>query len=92
MVLKAGVMAQGAIIAIIGLLFMFAAWRVDPGAAGGVGEAFSWLSGQIYGRFLVIAVCLGLVGFAVFCFVNAALRIVPKVSEPDLRSLADLVR
>lgn len=91
-VLKAGVMAQGAIIAVIGLLFMFAAWYADPGAAGGVGEAFSWLSDQIYGRFLVIAICLGLVGFSIFCFVNAAFRIVPKVSDPSLKSLADLVR
>ncbi|WP_411840350.1 DUF1206 domain-containing protein [Paracoccus sp. ME4] len=92
MILKAGVMAQGAVIAIVGLLFAFAAWRVDPSQAGGVGEAFSWLAGQSHGRILVIAICLGLGGFAVFCFVNAAYRIVPKVAEPDLRSLADLVR
>lgn len=91
-VLKAGVMAHGTVIAIVGLLFLFAAWRADPGAAGGVGEAFSWLSGQIYGRFLVVAICVGLIGFAIFCFVNAVYRIVPKVAEPDLRNLADLVR
>lgn len=88
-VLKAGVMAHGVVIAVIGLLFLFAAWRADPNAAGGVGEAFAWLSHQAYGRFLVIAVCVGLVGFAVFCFVNAAYRIVPKVADPGIRSLAD---
>lgn len=88
-VLKAGVMAQGLVIGVIGLLFLFAAWRSDPQAAGGVGEAFSWLSNQAYGRFLVIAVCVGLVGFAIFCFVNAAYRIVPKASGPDIQSLAD---
>ena len=88
-ILKAGVMAHGLVIGVIGLLFLFAAWRSDPQAAGGVGEAFSWISNQVYGRFLVIAVCVGLVGFAVFCFVNAAYRIVPKASGPDIQSLAD---
>lgn len=33
-------------------------------------------------------VCLGLLGFALFCFVNAAYRIVPKVSGPDVQTLA----
>lgn len=88
-VLKAGVMAQGVVIGVIGLLFLFAAWRANPQEAGGVGEAFSWLSEQAYGRLLVIGVCLGLVGFAIFCFVNAAYRIVPKASDPNIRSLAD---
>jgi hypothetical protein len=88
-ILKAGVMAHGLVIGVIGLLFLFAAWRSDPQAAGGVGEAFSWISNQVYGRFLVIAVCVGLVGFAIFCFVNAAYRIVPKASGPDIQSLAD---
>ncbi|WP_246020559.1 DUF1206 domain-containing protein [Paracoccus subflavus] len=90
-VLQAGVMAHGLVIGVIGWLFLFAAWRADPQEAGGVGEAFSWLSSQAYGRFLVVAVCLGLAGFAIFCFVNAAYRIVPKASEPDLHSLADRV-
>ncbi|MGZ3215831.1 DUF1206 domain-containing protein [Paracoccus sp. T5] len=87
-VLRAGVIAHGVVIGVIGLLFMFAALRADPQAAGGVGEAFSWLSGQIYGRLLVIAVCVGLVGFAIFCFVNAVFRIVPRASGPDVQSLA----
>lgn len=88
-ILKAGVMAQGLVIGVIGLLFLFAALHSNPEEAGGVGEAFTWLSSQAYGRFLVIAVCVGLVGFAVFCFVNAAYRIVPKASGPDIQSLAD---
>nr|WP_111301793.1 DUF1206 domain-containing protein [Paracoccus saliphilus] len=87
-VLRAGVIAHGVVIGVIGLLFLFAALRADPQAAGGVGEAFSWLSGQIYGRLLVVAVCVGLVGFAIFCFVNAVFRIVPRASGPDVQSLA----
>ena len=87
-VLKAGLVAHGIVVGVVGLLFLFAAWRANPQKAGGTGEAFSWLSGQIYGQILVTGICLGLVGFAIFCFVNAAYRIVPKLSGPDIRSLA----
>lgn len=87
-ILKAGLIAHGIVVGVVGLLFLFAAWRANPQQAGGTGEAFSWLSGQVYGQILVIGICLGLVGFAVFCFVNAAYRIVPKVSGPDIQSLA----
>ncbi|WP_128253600.1 DUF1206 domain-containing protein [Falsirhodobacter deserti] len=90
-ILKAGLMAHGVVIGVIGLLFLFAAWQADPQAAGGVGEAFSWLSKQVYGQILVISVCIGLVGFAIFCFVNAFFRIVPKASGPNMQSLADKV-
>ncbi|MFN4060338.1 MAG: DUF1206 domain-containing protein [Paracoccus hibiscisoli] len=87
-VLKAGLIAHGAVVGVIGLLFLFAGWRADPDKAGGTGDAFSWLSDQVYGQILVTGICLGLLGFALFCFVNAAYRIVPKVSGPDVRSLA----
>ena len=87
-VLKAGVIAHGVVVGVIGLLFLFAAWRANPQTAGGAGEAFSWLSNQVYGQILVVAVCVGLVGFAIFCFANAAHRIVPKASGPGVQSLA----
>ncbi len=86
--LKAGVIAQGVVVGIVGLLFTYAAIRANPQEAGGVGEAFSWLSQQAYGQVLVAIVCVGLLGFALFCFVNAAYRIVPKASDPDVQSLA----
>ncbi|MCO6363724.1 MULTISPECIES: DUF1206 domain-containing protein [Paracoccus] len=87
-VLKAGLIAHGVVVGVVGLLFGFAAWQANPQQAGGTGEAFSWLSGQVYGQILVTGVCLGLLGFALFCFVNAAYRIVPKVSGPDVQTLA----
>ncbi|QBX35945.1 DUF1206 domain-containing protein [Paracoccus liaowanqingii] len=87
-ILKAGLIAHGVVVGVVGLLFLFAAWRANPQEAGGTGEAFSWLSGQVYGQLLVIGICVGLLGFAVFCFVNAAYRIVPKVSGPDIQTLA----
>jgi hypothetical protein len=86
--LKAGVISQGVIVAIVGLLLVYAALQADPSEAGGVGEAFSWLSGQPYGRILVVVICVGLLGFALFCFVNAAYRIVAKASDPDIETLA----
>lgn len=86
--LKAGVISQGVIVGIVGLLFVYAAIRANPNEAGGVGAAFSWLSQQAYGQILVAAVCVGLLGFALFCFVNAAYRIVPKAADPDVETLA----
>jgi hypothetical protein len=86
--LKAGVISQGVIVAIVGLLFVYAALQADPSEAGGVGQAFSWLYDQPYGRILVGVICVGLLGFALFCFVNAAYRIVPKASDPDIETLA----
>ena len=85
--LKAGLGAQGLVIAIIGGLFVYAAWRANASQAGGVGEAFDWLTAQPYGQFLVVFVCIGLLGFALFCFVNAAYRIIPKAEGDDIETL-----
>jgi len=86
--LRAGVAAQGVIVTLIGGFITYAGLTADPEKAGGVGEAFSWLHEQAYGQILVIAVCIGLLGFALFCFVNATHRIIPKVTGDDIESLA----
>ena len=86
--LRAGVAAQGVTVTIIGGFLLYAAWTADPSQAGGLGQTFSWLSQQLYGQVLVTALCLGLLGFAVFLFVNALYRIVPRLSDPDMRNLA----
>lgn len=85
--LKTGCMAQGVAIAIIGGLFLNAALQHDPSEAGGTGQAFSWLSQQTYGQVLVTLLCLGLLAFAFFCFVNAGYRIVAKVADEDVETL-----
>ncbi|MGZ9810707.1 DUF1206 domain-containing protein [Pseudoroseicyclus sp. H15] len=87
-VLKAGLIAQGVVIGIIGLLIALAALQHDPSQAGGVGSAFDWLYAQPYGRLLVGVLCIGLLGFAVFCFVNAFYRIVPKAAGPGVESVS----
>jgi hypothetical protein len=86
-ILKAGLAARGVIIGVIGLLFVFAAWWADPYEAGGVDEAFAWLTGQPYGWAIVAAICVGLLGYAAFCFVNAVYRFVPKVAPNDVEAL-----
>jgi small-conductance mechanosensitive channel len=86
--LKASVIARGIVIAIIAMLFVQAALRANPAKAGGSEKAFSWLIEQSYGQALVAAICIGFLAFALFCFVNAAYRIVPKVPGENIETLA----
>jgi hypothetical protein len=86
--LMLGLCAQGLSIGIIGALIVYAAATVDASQAGGLGSAFEWLHQQSYGKFLAIALCLGLLCFSLFCFVNAAFRIIPKAADGSVRNLA----
>ena len=79
--LRIGVAAQAVIIAVVGGFLLTAALQSNPGEAGGVGEVFDWLAAQPFGNVLVIALCLGLLSFAFFLFVNAAYRIIPKLAD-----------
>lgn len=90
--LKAGLAAQGIVVAIIGGLFIYAAYIYSPEAAGGLDKAFGWLSRQPYGRILVGGICVGLLMFALFCAVNAMYRIIPKVAGDDIETLGRRVR
>lgn len=86
--LRAGVASQGFVVGVIGVFIAYAAWTYSPDSAGGLGSVFSWLSEQVYGQALVLALCAGLLCFALFCTVNAAFRIVPRASDPDIQTLA----
>ncbi len=85
--LRAGVAAQGVSIAIIGGLIIYAALQADASDAGGLGSAFEWLHAQAYGRILVAVLCVGLLGFSLFCFVNAAYRIIPKAADDSVQNI-----
>ena len=85
--LRLGVASQGFVVTVIGFFILYAAWRYDPQSAGGLGEVFSWVSGQPYGQILVGLLAVGLLCFALFCAVNAGYRIVPKASDPDIETL-----
>jgi hypothetical protein len=86
--LRVGVAAQGIVVTIIGGLLFFTALRTDPSQAGGLGTVFDWVREQPFGQVLVVALCIGLLGFALFGFVNAAYRIIPKAADDDTRSVA----
>ncbi|MBF9044773.1 DUF1206 domain-containing protein [Rhodobacterales bacterium HKCCE4037] len=87
LVLQIGVAAQGVVVGVIGGLILYAALRNNPEEAGGLDAVFEWLRDQPYGQVLVTVLCLGLLGFALFCFVNAAYRIIPKAYDGDTPSL-----
>ncbi len=69
-----------------------AAWQADPSEAGGLAGAFDWLGNRPQGRALVAALCLGLLAFALFCFVDARWRIVPRVAGDKTETLARAVQ
>ena len=79
--LKAGVLAQGIIVGLIGLFLLRAGINGDPEQAGGLTKVFDFLSAQAFGQVLVVAICLGLLAFALFCAVNARYRIVPRADD-----------
>ncbi|MGR3468367.1 MAG: DUF1206 domain-containing protein [Shimia sp.] len=89
--LRIGVAAQGVIVAIAGFLLLLAGLNGNPQEAGGMGRVFEFLAGQPFGNIIVITICVGLLGFALFCFVNALYRIIPKVADDGIESLADKV-
>ena len=82
-VLRAGVAAQAVVIGVAGGLLTLAGLQSDAGEAGGLGRVFDWLQNQPFGNVLVILLCVGLLFFAVFCFVNAAYRIIPALHDED---------
>ena len=92
-VLRAGVAAQAVLVAVAGGLLTLAGLRADAGEAGGIGEVFDWLQAQPFGQVLVVLMCVGLIGFALFCFVNAAYRIIPVLHEGEgPQTLGDALR
>ncbi len=82
-VLRAGVAAQAVLVTVAGGLLALAGLRADSSEAGGIGKVFEWLQSQPFGQVLVVAMCVGLLGFAVFCLVNAAYRIIPVLHDGD---------
>ncbi len=86
-VLQGGLIAQGISIGIIGSFILYAAFTVDASQVGGLGTVFEWLQSQSYGLILVIALCIGLLGFSLFCFVNAAYRIIPKAADGSVQNM-----
>jgi len=88
-VVKFGIDAHGVVIGIIGGFFIWAALTANPERAGGLGQALDTVRQAVYGQILLGIVGAGLVAFAVFCFIEARYRIVPRLAESSgTRTLA----
>lgn len=86
--MRAGLYAHGLVVGIIGGFLLWAAWTYDPSQAGGLDQAFETIRGAPFGRILLGLVALGLIGFAIFNFVNAIYRVVPRRAGNDVPTLA----
>jgi hypothetical protein len=90
--MKFGLVAEGVVIAIIGATIVYAGITHNPGQAGGVGTALDQIRSLAFGRILLGAVAIGLIGFAIENFIEAAYRIVPRRSGTDVMTLARRAR
>ncbi|MHA6346494.1 DUF1206 domain-containing protein [Roseivivax sp. CAU 1761] len=86
--LRAGFIAQGTLVAIIGALVVYAALTADPSQAGGLGAALDQVRSAAFGRILLAAIALGVLGFALENAVEARYRIVPARAGSDVETLA----
>jgi len=66
-----GYCAKGASLAVIGLLFGWAAITYDPKKAGGMDAALTTVRDQPFGDVLLVVIALGIACFGVYCFVWA---------------------
>jgi len=65
---RAGYLAKAVALAIIGGLFVYAAWTHDPEKSAGLDQALVQLLEQPYGQVLLGVVAAGIGCFGVFCF------------------------
>lgn len=85
---KAGLVMHGVVVALIGAFLIYAAATANPDQAGGLGQAFETVRSAAYGAYLLMVLALGLVGFAVYCWIEAAYRVIPARAGSDIRTLA----
>ena len=69
-----GIMARGASFGVIGWFLLMAAHHHDPNRAEGLSEALHSLSRAPYGRWLLMIVSLGLMGYGIYDFILARYR------------------
>ncbi len=87
-----GVMAHGVVIVMFGVFFIFAAINADPNQAGGLQQAFEVVRGAAFGRILLGALALGMIGFGLYCWVEATCRILPTRPHDGVQTMAQKLR
>ena len=65
---RVGYIAKGLAFAVLGGLFIWAAWTYDAKNAGGLDSALSTLLGWGLGPWLLVLVALGIGCFVLYCF------------------------
>ena len=68
---KAGYMAKGISIAIVGGRFCYAAYTHEPNKSGGLDVALHKVLEQPFGQFLLLAIAAGIACYGLFCFARA---------------------
>jgi hypothetical protein len=71
---RIGTIGRGVVFALIGVLLLSAAWRLDPHQAGGMDAAFRTLLAQPFGQVLGVLAALALIAFGVYGFAEARWR------------------
>jgi hypothetical protein len=93
---RAGFIAHGVVLSLIGVFLLLAAWRARSQDAEGVAGALRAIQEQRYGWILLGIVALGLVAFGVFNFVQARYRRIdaprPGDAAGHVRDIHDAVR
>lgn len=84
-VCRFGLMIRGLVLVIVGGFFLLAAWQADPSEAAGLGEVFSTVRSQAYGRVLLGVIAVGLFAFGVYSLLEAAFRRINAPSAGELR-------
>ena len=69
-----GYVAKGIAFGIVGVLLLQAAITNDPGKSRGLDAALHTLAAQPFGKFLLLAIALGVAAFGVYCFFQARFR------------------
>lgn len=65
---RIGHVAKGLVVAVIGVLFVVAAFTLDPETAGGMGEALEALRSAPFGEVVLTATAVGLAAYGLYCF------------------------
>jgi hypothetical protein len=68
---KAGYIAKGIAIVLVGGLFVYAAATHEAKKSGGLDQALQTVLGYPFGQVLLIAIGLGIASYGVFCFARA---------------------
>ena len=71
---QAGLIARGIVFLMIGGFFLVAAYQADPSEAKGLQESLATLQQQPFGPWLLAAMGIGLIAFAVYSFLEAFYR------------------